>query len=195
MIACWLLGLSAATPARAQEVANSFHQLSVVAHYGDTVRIVDTDGREIRGMIYRVTESQLEVDVVKTGMATWRESDIRTIRRRINDPLSNGARNGFIAGSLVGLAAGLALRGTHIRGIVPLSVAVYGGLGTCVGVGIDVMVTEDELIYDRAPEATPARSTASSGSSIPSLSRSSRGFAVSPVVTRDARGVVVSLSF
>lgn len=186
MIACCALGLSAATPARAQQVASSFDQLSAIAHYGDTVRMVDADGREIRGMIYRVTESQLEVDVIKTGMATWRESDIRTIRRRINDPLTNGARNGFIAGSVVGLFAGLALRSTHVGGIVPISVAVYGGLGACVGVGIDVMMTEDELIYDRAPAATSSRSSAP----VPP-----KAYAVSPLVTRDTKGLAVTLRF
>jgi hypothetical protein len=194
ILVCCSAGVFAASSASGQSVASSFDQLSVVAHYGDTVRMVAADGHEIRGMIYRVTDSLLEVDVVKTGMASWRESDIREIRRRINDPLTNGARNGLIAGALLGLVASRSLRSTNVTGIVPLSVAVYGGLGACVGAAIDAMVTRDELIYARAPSPSDS-SNFKNMSTLTSPSLSSNTVAVSPFVTRDARGVAVTLRF
>jgi hypothetical protein len=194
IVGCCLAGLSAAANASGQTVASSFDQLSVVAHYGDTVRLVDANGHEIRGMIYRVTDSLLEVDVIKTGMASWHESDIREIRRRINDPLTNGARNGLIVGGLLGLVAGRTLRNTNVKGILPLSIAVYGGLGACAGAAIDAMVTRDELIYARAP-STSGSSTFASSSTLTSPSLSSSAVTVSPLVTRDAKGMVVTLRF
>jgi hypothetical protein len=196
---CCVAGLCAAANASGQTVASSFDQLSVVAHYGDTVRLVDAEGHEIRGMIYRVTDSLLEVDVIKTGMASWHESDVREIRRRINDPLTNGARNGLIVGGLLGLVASRTLRSTNVKGIVPLSIAVYGGLGACAGAAIDAMVTRDELIYARAPSTSGSamfESTATLKSpALVSPSTSSGAVGVVPFVTHDAKGVVVTLRF
>jgi hypothetical protein len=51
------------------------------------------------------------------------------------------------------------LRKTHIRGIVPLSIALHGGLDMSFGIGIDGLMTRQQVIFERPGEAIPVDGT------------------------------------
>ncbi len=73
--------------------------------------------------------------------------------------MRNGARNGFIVCGALGLIQGLYLRKTHIRGIVPMSIALHGGLCMSFGAGIDGLMNRQQVIFERPGEPVPADET------------------------------------
>ena len=82
-----------------------------------------------------------------------------------------------VGGAAFGLLVGLGLREYGGGVYIPLSIAIYGGLGAGIGVGIDALITSDQMIYDAR-----ARS-------------SSAGWRIAPVITRERTGIAVSLGF
>jgi hypothetical protein len=161
IVAVFLIMIGGAVRTQAQDTPRSLSELGAVAHYGDRVRILDVYGREIRALIYKVNESDVEMSVWPIGLTRWNESDIRRIQRPVDDSVRNGARNGFIVGSALGLIQGLYLRKTHIRGIVPLSMALHGALGISFGIGLDALIARQQVIFERPGEPVPVDETTS----------------------------------
>jgi hypothetical protein len=152
LAAVLLITIGGAVRTQAQDTARSASELETVARYGDRVWLLDVDGREVRGLFYKISGRDVEVSITRRGPLRWNESEIRRIRRRVDDSVRNGARNGFIVGSAVGLIQGLYLRKTHARGIVPLSILVHGALFLPFGAGIDALMTRQQVIFERPAE-------------------------------------------
>ena len=139
-----------ASPAAAQELAGSFDQLRVLVKPGDTIRVTDDAGQEARGTIAALTSTSLEL-LVAGSRRNFLESDVRTIRHRRSDPLGNGAKWGFGIGAALGLLGGLAVASEYedAAAAVPLVALLYGGLGAGIGVGIDAMISSDQVIFSK----------------------------------------------
>jgi hypothetical protein len=82
----------------AQELAGSFDQLRVLVKPGDTVRVTDSRGQEVRGSIANLSPSSLALQAGE-GRRTFLETDIAAIHQRRNDSLANGAKWGFAVGA------------------------------------------------------------------------------------------------
>jgi len=159
IVAVFLIMIGGAVRAEAQAAARTASELGTVARYGDRIWLLDIDGREVRGLFYKISGLDIEVSITRRGPLAWSESEIRRIRRRVDDSLRNGARNGLIVGGALGLIQGLYLRKTHIRGIVPLSIALHGGLCMSFGIGIDGLMARQEVIFERPGEPVPVDET------------------------------------
>ena len=135
-----------AGPAMAQEKATTFEQLRVLVDSGDTVKVTDANGHEVKGTIKALSESEL---ALRVGDSERRlaAAEIRTIRQRRDDSLANGARNGFAIGAVIGLLSGLAVYREVGDGWLLFATALYGGVGAGIGTGIDAMITHDRTIY------------------------------------------------
>jgi hypothetical protein len=175
-----LLLLALATPTvDAQELAGSLNQLRVLVKPGDTVTITDASGREIRGTIAELSSASLEL-LVEGSRRPFLESDIKMIRQRRPDSLSNGAKWGFGIGAGLGLIATASvdeLEGTGEKAAwIVLGTLVYGGIGAGVGVGLDAMISSDQVIYSQA-------------------TGSASHVALRPLFTRGRIGLQASLAF
>jgi hypothetical protein len=171
-----LLFVLAPAPGRAQEVASSFDQLRVLVRPGDRVRVTESSGRELNGVVDRLADSSLTL-VIDGSERTLQENDVVRIRQRTHEKVASGARNGFFAGAALGVLAGLAVKGeVGSAAIVPFSAAIYGGLGAGIGAGIGAMIEGHRIIYD-------------------SSARRSTSLAIAPVIARERKGVAVLLAF
>jgi hypothetical protein len=159
IVAAFLIMTGGAVRTHAQDTPRSASELGTVARYGDRIWLLDIDGLEVRGLFYKISGSDVEVSVTRSGPVRWHESEIRRIRRRVDDSVWNGARNGFIVGGALGLIQGLYLRKTHIRGIVPLSIAVHGALCMPFGAGVDALMTRQQVIFERPAGPTAVDET------------------------------------
>ena len=178
-IAAVLVWLVAGTPiAEAQELAGSFDQLRVLVKRGDTVTLTDAAGREVTGKVVDLSSAALALQVADTRQE-FPAADVSTIRQRRQDSLENGAKWGFATGLGLGLLGGLSVAAGHAEigvGTAAIIALFYGGLGAGVGVGLDAMVKGNQVIYAKA------RSSASS-------------ITVAPVVSRGRRAIQVSIGF
>ena len=114
-----------------------------------------------------------------TDRRDLKEGEIRTIRQRRPDSLANGTKWGLAIGAGAGFAAAIALASGDGNAYAPLIIGatlIYGGLGAGVGAGMDALVRGNQVIYFK-PGSTSARVT------------------VSPLVTREQKGVRVSFGF
>ena len=145
----------AATPAFAQAQASTLDQLRVLVKPGDTIRVTDAGGAEVKGTIEGLSSSELELRV-GDGERRLKEADILKIRQRRDDSLADGARKGFVVGAVLGALAGVALVRETSAGFALFSAGLYGGLGAGVGAGLDALVTHDRTIYNSIA-ASPAK--------------------------------------
>lgn len=172
-----LLAVSASAVEAREVMARSFEQLRLLARLGDEVTVTETGGREVRGIISDLSSSSL-VLLVDGGQRVLGEPEVRTIRRHSHAKLATGAKWGFGIGAAVGLVGGAAASAdcSGCARWIPIAVAVYGAMGTGVGVGISAAIPTHPVIYSR------------SGTSSATLM-------VSPLVTRDRRGLSVAFGF
>ncbi len=66
-VAVFLIMIGGAVRAQAQDTARSLSELRAVARYRDPVRLLDVYGHEVRGLIYKVSVSDVEVSVSRRG--------------------------------------------------------------------------------------------------------------------------------
>ena len=178
LVAICSLLMAVAPRVQAQEVATSFDQLRVLLKRGDTVRVTDTAGREIRGQIAELSSSSIGI-LVGGNRSDLVEGDVRTISQQRHGNLSTGAKWGFGIGAAFGLISGLASAGPHCNGcggFLLLSSAIEGAIGSGIGVGISASMTNQHVIYAK-PGTTSVTLT------------------VSPLVTRNRQGMIVSFGF
>jgi len=139
-----------ATTGEAQELAGSFDQLRVLVKHGDTVRVTDGAGEEVRGTITGLSSSSLDLMVGGTRR-TFLETDISAIHQRRNDSLANGAKWGFVAGAALGVLGGIAIAREYESGgggaYIPILGLVYGSIGAGAGAGIDAMHRSEQVIF------------------------------------------------
>ena len=143
-------------PALAQEQATTLEQLRVLVKPGDTIRVTDAGGAEVKGTIEGLSSSELELRV-GDGERRLKEADIVKIRQRRDDSLADGARKGFAVGAVLGALAGVALVRETGAGFAVFAAGLYGGIGAGIGTGLDAMVTHDRTIYNSigAPPEKP----------------------------------------
>ena len=152
---CWrsallcLLFSAGSQPAAAQGIAGSFEQLQLLVRPGDTVTLTDTSGREATGKIADLSSSML-VLMENGSRRELSEGEVSTIRQRHGDSLGNGALWGLAIGGVVaaGLVASFWEHGDSAGGAAAM-IAVYGGLGAGIGVGVDALITRRHVIYQR----------------------------------------------
>jgi hypothetical protein len=163
----------------AQEVAGTFDQLRVLVKPGDKITVADDTGREMSGTIAELSPTSLAL-LVDGRRHDVQATSVDTIRQRRSDPLANGAKWGLGIGAGLGLAAGLALSSEYDEGtdgaFVAFATLIYGGLGAAVGVGVDALISGNQIIYAR--RTTP-----------------SARFRVRPVLTSARMGALVMIGF
>lgn len=147
-IAVVVLVFGAASSAAGQEIAGSFDQLRVLVKTGDRLRITDSAGREVTGTLAELRTSSLAL-VVEGARRDLGQDEISTIRQRRSDSLANGAKWGFAVGAGIGLLGGLALASGDgsSAAIIPVVSLLYGGIGAGIGVGVDAMMSAEQVIY------------------------------------------------
>ena len=168
---------SVATAGQAQELAGSFDQLRVLVKSGDTVRVTDSSGREVRGAIAELSPSSLSLRV-SGNLRAFLEGDITTIHQRRPDSLANGAKWGFDVGAGLGVLGGMAIATEYRDGgvaMIPILALVYGGIGAGTGAGIDALHSSEQPIY--------------------ATRRASGKVALRPILTGGRKGVAASLGF
>ncbi len=168
--------LALPVPALAQPPAASIDQLRVLVRPGETVKVLDRSGRETRGVVENLDDAHLTLRAASTTRV-FDESEIERVRMRVDDPLTNGARNGFIAGAIFGAMATAAWAGEYgnVLPVVVIEAALFGGIGAGVGVGIDAMITTDRVVYQARRRAAGVR--------------------LSPMLSADRKGLGVSIGF
>jgi hypothetical protein len=170
--------LALPTLAAAQEPVRDFTQLNTRLRPGDTIWVTDAQGREVKGRITALGADALTLE--GGGGRTFGAPDVATIAVRRNDSLGNGALIGLAVGGLgTGVACLTTAEGQDQEWCV-LVAAVYGGLGSAIGVGIDAMIPGKKLVAYRAPG---------------SAGRPQARLSIAPVITPRAKGVAVAFSF
>ena len=148
--ACFGLLLTLPAASNAQELAGSFEQLRVLVKAGDTVRVTDGSGEEVRGAITGLSSSSLALTSGGTRR-TFLENDVAAVYQRRNDSLANGAKWGFIVGASLGVLGGIAIAREYESGgggaFIPLLGVVYGSIGAGAGAGIDAMHRSEQVIF------------------------------------------------
>ena len=172
---CWLL-IAVAPVVHAQEVATSFDQLRVLIKRGDTVTVTDTSGRAISGQVTDLSSSSIGI-LMGGHRSNLVEGDVRTISQRRHGDLGTGAKWGFGIGAAFGLFVALTeCTGDECHLYSPFIAALYGGLGSGIGVGVSASIINQHVIFARPPTASVK-------------------LTLSPLVTHNRQGMIVSLGF
>ena len=172
-----LAALAAAARADAQTVeprtAASFERLGLLLDQGERIRVTDGAGRELRGRLIDLSPSTLSLRVAGVRH-DLQEADVAVIRRQQRDGLGNGALVGFLSGAAVAVSL-LNAEGSIRRGAALPVMSLFGAAGAGVGVGVDALIERSQVVY-RAEGA-------------------SRRPTISPLLSRDRRGLSLSLAF
>jgi hypothetical protein len=145
----------------------------------DTVTVTDTSGNAVTGPIADLSSSSLGLLVGGTRR-DLAEGDVKTISQGRHASLATGAKWGLIAGAGFGAVVGLAQDWDNSD--IPAGVGVLAeigymaGFGSAIGVGVSALIRTHHVIFAKpgAPSAT---------------------LTVSPLVTRERKGVALSLRF
>lgn len=136
---------------------------------GDRVEVVDRSGVAFPGRVVRVTADEIVLEGRSGATQTWTASSIQRIDRR-GDPLRNGMQVGAMIGGALGGALGAAFSGEFRAADLLSGVAIFGGAGMLVGLGVDASHVGTTTVY----VAQPPRAQGSR--------RGGGGFAVAAVV-------------
>jgi hypothetical protein len=164
--------------ASAQEIASTFDQLRVLVKSGDKITVTDASGRETSGRIETLSSSALAL-LIDGARREFTPTEVSAIRQRKPDTLATGAKIGFGIGAGLGLLVGSALASEYDEidgGEVVLISLMYGALGAGIGVGIDAMVTREQVIFARPAGSTPT-------------------VRLAPLVTPRRRGLAIAVAF
>jgi len=148
---CFSLLLALPSAASAQGLARSFEQLRSLIQPGDTARVIDAGGHEVRGRVRYLSPSLL---VLQVGGAprSFLEADVARIERRRNDSLANGVRLGATVGAGLSALAGVAAARRHgypPRAVVPYVGLLGGIVGGTAGAVFDAAHAEERVVYSR----------------------------------------------
>ena len=136
--------------------------------------MTDGAGRELQGRLIGLSPSTLSLRVAGVRH-DLRETDIAVIRRQRRDGLGNGVLVGFLSGAAVAASLLNAEEGSIRRGAALPVMSLFGAAGAGIGVGVDALIKRSQVVY-RAEDA-PRRLT------------------ISPLLSRDRRGLSLSLAF
>lgn len=141
-----------ALSAHAQGIASNFDQLAVLIKPGDTIRVTDSSGQEVRGRL--IDLSRATVGVLSNGARReFAPSDVDRITALRRGSLATGAKWGLGVGAGFGVLTGLMVSGGDCFGCggswVLAAGLIYGGIGTGIGVGVSALTTHQHAIYSR----------------------------------------------
>ncbi len=169
-------GPSTDEPPAAKLPLGSFESLPSAVKLGEQVRIVGMDGKAISGRVAEMSPSGLVL--LSGGMRKEVTAGaVQRIQRDERDSLLNGAMIGLSTGAgLVLLSAASTCRYCNGRDwqMFGLAAAVYGGVGAAIGAGIDALIRDHTVIYQRS-DGTRA------------------SLAVAPIVGSKTKGVQLAL--
>ncbi len=158
----------------AQGIAKNLDELRLLVRAGETVSVTDVSRNETSGKILSLSASAITLEV-DGRPREFKEAEVSRITQRRGDPLGNGALWGLAAGAgLIGLSM-LPTLEEGDGGIAVLVIAVFGGIGAAIGVGIDSRITRRQVIFE-----PPAGATAVS---------------VVPLMTGGRKGAVIRIAF
>lgn len=161
----------------AQESVLSFDELEKEISIGESVRIIDQGGNIVKGKVEDISPDSL---TLKGSKASLSANSIRVLQKRRKDHWWNGLLIGGGAGAL----GGLLLSKTQCSNdsecsaiatavFVPAGVAI----GMATGVLIDRAVTKYDTVFTGNTETRERR------------------FQISPVISREQKGIGLSLAF
>jgi hypothetical protein len=167
-------------PAWGQGPVRSFDELELKLHIGDTVQAIDDSGKKIQGRIADISASSL-VLTVKTTRLVLPEKSIQTVKKLRHDPWWNGA----LIGGGIGAIAGLIITRTECGESDPECSAIAGpafilpgmGIGAVAGALLDKSVKKFDTVYS-APRSSTHRTVG-----------------LSPIISRNQKGLHLSVSF
>jgi hypothetical protein len=165
-------GAAPPSAAQAQEPARSFDELQRRLKPGDTVWVVDAQGREVKGKLRELSGTSLTMDA--WGRQTFRADAVQLVKQKKAHPFWKGAIIGGGAGALLSIAL-IAQDPSEACGCEPL---ILGGIGAGAGVAFAALIPRKEFVVYRAP-----------GSSNPVR------VSVAPVVAPRARGIALRFVF
>jgi hypothetical protein len=139
---------------------------------GDTVWVVDAQGREVKGKLRELSGTSLTMD--NWGRKTFQAEAVQVVKQKKAHPFWWGALIGGGAGALLSIGL-IAQDPSEACGCEPL---ITGGIGAGVGVAVAALIPRKELVVYRAPgPSNPVR------------------VSVAPVVAPRARGIAVRFVF
>jgi hypothetical protein len=165
--------------AAAQGTVNTFDQLGSRLKVGNTVRVTDTEGQEVKGKLTELHDASITVD---SGVPTTFEAHRVSLIQNRTKPYKVCVGLGMLIGGVVGGALGFqstAGNGYEAAGAVMLVGAAIGvGIGAGGGAGVGAaMPAKWNEVYRAAGASAGAR------------------ISLAPMITPRAKGVVLSLSF
>ncbi len=160
--------------AEAQTIT-SFERLALLVNQGDRVTVTDGAGQNLRGRIVDLSPSTISLQM-GGARRDLHEAEVSVIRRSRHDSLKNGAIMGAISGAVV---ATILMADDCVWQCYPatatLVTSLFGAAGAGIGVGVDALVEGSQVVYR-------AR-------------RSARRLSVAPLLSRDRRGLALSVGF
>jgi hypothetical protein len=168
-VAVWPAG------AEAQTMARSFEELIGTVKAEETIIVIDTTGRRVKGALTAVDQDSLSL-ATDGRTQTFARSEVSTVR--VADGLGNGALIG--AGTGLGAALGiLAIVGSGDGYVLPSAKVgaplVLSGIGALLGALVDRAHGGGRVLY-----VSPAQTS---------------GLVVSPLLGKDRQGVLLSVRF
>ena len=169
----------------AQESALSVDELKKEIRIGETVRIVDDRGNIIKGKVEDVSSESLSIQGRKSnrldrGRFDLTVDSIRVIQKKRKDPWWNG----FLIGGGAGALGGVIIAKTRCSNDSECSAianAAFIPAGMAIGMATGALIDRAVTRYD----------TVFTGNSV----SGKRRFQFSPVISREQKGVRVSLAF
>jgi hypothetical protein len=167
--------------AAAQGTGKTFDQLSSRLQIGNTVRVTDTEGREVKGKLTELRDTSITVN---GGVPTTFEAGrVRLIQNRTKS-YGMCVGLGVLIGGAIGVAMGAAYNSNEGSGpwesAGPLLYfgGIVAGIGAGAGAGIGAAIPAKWKEVYRAPGAS-----------------ASARVSIAPMVTPRTKGVVLSFSF
>ena len=160
--------------AEAQTVA-SFDRLWFLVNQGDRISVTDRNGRKLQGRLIDLSPTTLSLQM-DDARHKLEEAEVSIIRRSHHDSLKNGAIIGSVSGAVVATILMADDCGwTCYPAAATCLTLIFGAAGAAIGIGVDALVEGSQVVYR-------AR-------------RSARRLSVAPLLSRNRRGLSVSLEF
>ena len=155
----------------------AFYQRRLAVRLGDIVTVTDTGWRQIKGKIADLSTSSLAL-IVARNRRDLPESEVAQI---VEDHRHTGAGAawGLPAGAAVGAIYGASCRSSEWCGagfFILMEAGLNGGVGAGIGAGVGAGTVTQHVVYQR-PGSSARRVT------------------VSPLATRERKGVALTLGF
>jgi hypothetical protein len=169
----------------AQESVPSLDELEKELSIGERVRIIDKSGNIIKGKIEEISPESLLLKGRKSNQLNRGRFDlpvnsIRVIQKKRKDPWWNG----FLIGAGAGVVGGLILakmQCTDDSECSAIARVIFIPAGTAIGMATGALIDRAVTKYD----------TVFTGNKVSTEHR----FQVSPVISREQKGINISLAF